>query len=114
MCTSAKKHTRQQQFLLLSCATDAIWTGARACDAGYLAHGMCECGQRGTLHHRLYTCTRPEVVEVRQSLDLPSEIFEEGARSDDPVFTRGLFTFLDSDVPPPASHSKCEILDGAG
>eukprot|EP00959_Pyramimonas_sp_CCMP1952_P450605 9434693-Pyramimonas_sp.AAC.1 len=62
MCTRSKHRTRQQQFLLLSCATDAIWTGARAYDAGYLTYGMCACvcGQRDTLHHGWCTCERPE------------------------------------------------------
>ena len=114
MCTRTKLHTRQQQFLLLSCATDSIWTEARACDAGYLTDGMCACGRRDTLHHRLYTCELPDVVAARQSLEIPPAILEEGAHSDDPVFTRGLFVFSDKDVPPPSTSAHCEILDGAG
>eukprot|EP00959_Pyramimonas_sp_CCMP1952_P174811 3653277-Pyramimonas_sp.AAC.1 len=49
MRARSKPQTCQQQFLLLSCATDAIWTEARACDAGYLADGMRACGRRDTL-----------------------------------------------------------------
>eukprot|EP00959_Pyramimonas_sp_CCMP1952_P425004 8901955-Pyramimonas_sp.AAC.1 len=75
MVPRVKSFTRQQQFLLKCAACDAIWTEKRAKDAGYLSCGRCECGQVDTPHHRIYTCTRPDVLAARENAceDIPND-----------------------------------------
>eukprot|EP00959_Pyramimonas_sp_CCMP1952_P011932 251864-Pyramimonas_sp.AAC.1 len=75
MVPRVKSFTRQQQPLRTCAACDASLTEQRAKDAGYLSCGRCECGQIDTPHHRIYTCTRPDVQAARDLAceDIPIE-----------------------------------------
>eukprot|EP00959_Pyramimonas_sp_CCMP1952_P425600 8914802-Pyramimonas_sp.AAC.1 len=67
VCRS-KKYSARQKFVIASCFTKAVFTSDRLQSHGYESDGKRPlCGGPDGLHHRLWCCQAPEVVEARQN-----------------------------------------------
>eukprot|EP00959_Pyramimonas_sp_CCMP1952_P129313 2704062-Pyramimonas_sp.AAC.1 len=77
--------------------------------------GLCECGEPDTVHHRLYTCQLQRVVDARAASEVPDEYLHAARENpDNPIFTRGVHVYEDSELPCPSVSSEVFLHDGNG
>ena len=109
------KFTSYQKFLVRSFALGGIWTRERARCRGYETDGRCDCGAPDTVHHRLFTCMRNDVVAARSASEVPPEFIQRGIdEQNSEFFEHGSFDYLDSEIPKMAPGHEAYVVNMAG
>jgi hypothetical protein len=113
-----RKLTSEGRAAYLSVLCGAVMTHHRAANSGYLVDDICpKCGCRGdTIHHRVWGCLHPDVVEARNRV-APQWIRDEVARraATQAFWTSGLIPHPGDTWPRPASEATPQAdYDGPG
>ncbi len=113
-----RRLTSEGRAVYLSALCGAVMTYHRAANSGYLVDDLCpKCGCRGdTLHHRIWGCMHPDVVEARNRV-APQWIRDEVARraATQAFWTSGLLPHPGDTWPRPATEATPQAdFEGPG
>eukprot|EP00973_Karenia_brevis_P013927 1888833-Karenia_brevis.AAC.1 len=103
--------------LIKAAACDAVWTGARAADAGYAVDGICPLchADRDTLFHRVWRCQHPSVKAAREEV-APDWLIRAASPdgTNGILYTRGILLHPADVWPRPQAQGGCvaEAADG--
>jgi hypothetical protein len=97
-----KKLSWHEANYLRAAACGAICTQSKLCELGYVEDNICKlCNlEADTMMHRIWYCSHPAVVELREQLILPSVVRSARQNPNDPLYSRAM-PLHPADISPP-------------
>ena len=97
---------------MASIVRGAAWTEVRFLEAGYCSSGLCPlgCGERDTMHHRLYTCTASAVHRSSCITEGVVKCLAEGTAGE-ALLERAIPAHPEDSVPRPANDMIIDTME---
>lgn len=121
----SRKFDARGKGIIKALVTDAVWTGARAADAGYTLDSLCPLcrKERDTLKNRLYYCCAPDVM-IARSQAVPQRFLHaaigalrgegDALKAAEALFMHGIPLNPADLAPSPNEHADGLAWDGQG